>query len=300
MASERLDVERSVRERYSKAAGARAAELCCPVDYDSRLLGVIPEEILERDYGCGDPTRHVRRGETVLDLGSGAGKACYMAAQLVGPTGRVIGIDLNDDMLALSESYRRQVGDALGYHNVSFHKARIQDLALDVRELERHLAQHPIRTVDELDALELWKETRRRQTPLVADESVDVVVSNCVLNLVRPEDKQRLFREMHRVLRPTGRAVISDIVCDRDVPADMQQDPDLWSGCISGAFRQDRFLRAFVDAGFSGTTVLRRNDEAWRVVRGIEFRALTVEAFKNKETETTGGDRCCGAETDCC
>ena len=96
---ETLDVERAVRERYTKGALAREAALCCPVEYDPRFLKVIPENVLERDYGCGDPSRHVREDDTVLDLGSGAGKVCFIASQIVGPRGRVIGIDANEEML---------------------------------------------------------------------------------------------------------------------------------------------------------------------------------------------------------
>lgn len=96
------DPEGSVRARYSGAARDVAAALCCPVEYEARYLDVIPREILERDYGCGDPTTYIRRGETVLDLGSGGGKVCYIAAQIVGPEGRVIGVDCNPEMLALA------------------------------------------------------------------------------------------------------------------------------------------------------------------------------------------------------
>jgi arsenite methyltransferase len=241
-------VEKSVLQRYARAAGAREAKLCCPVEYDRRYLDIIPREILERDYGCGDPSRHLQPGETVLDLGSGGGKICYIAAQVVGPRGRVIGIDMNDQMLRLAEAHRQEIGDRLGYHNVTFHKGRIQDLA-----------------------------------PLIDSASIDVVVSNCVLNLVRHEDRRRLFEGIHRVLRADGRAVISDIVSDRQVPADLQSDPELWSGCISGAFREDRFLDAFGEAGFHGRRVLRRDEQPWRVVGGIEFRSVTVIAFKGEQ-----------------
>ena len=133
----------------------------------SRYLEVIPQEILERDYGCGDPTKHVRPGEVLLDLGSGGGKACYIAAQIVGAEGAVIGIDMNDEMLALAESHRRAIGDGLGYHNVKFHKAKIQDLALDLRKLERYLDEHHPRTASDLDALEEWKAVERRERPMM-------------------------------------------------------------------------------------------------------------------------------------
>ena len=118
---------------------------------------------------------------------------------------------------------------------------------------------------------------------MVADDSVDVVVSNCVLNLVATGEKRRLFREIHRVLRRGGRAVISDIVADEEVSAEMQADPELWSGCISGAMTEDGFLAAFEEAGFYGIRIIERQSEPWRTVEGIEFRSITLEAFKGKE-----------------
>ena len=97
-----LDVERAVGDRYAAAANERETALCCPIDYDPRYLKAIPEEVLERDYGCGDPSRYVRPGDTVLDLGSGGGKICFIAAQIAGKEGRVIGVDMNDEMLGLA------------------------------------------------------------------------------------------------------------------------------------------------------------------------------------------------------
>ena len=276
-------VEQAVRQRYSSAAQEREGALCCPVDYDTKHLEIIPQEIIDRDYGCGDPSKHLRPGETVLDLGSGGGKICYIASQVVGAEGKVIGIDLNDDMLSLANRYRDEVGERLGYHNVTFHKSKIQDLALDYGKVEQHLNDHPIRTAEDLEAFETWKERSRRTAPMIPTASVDVVVSNCVLNLVRPADKTALFAEMHRVLKKGGRAVISDIVSDEDVPSRLQEDPELWSGCISGAFREDHFLKAFEEAGFYGIRLLKRDEKPWQTVEGIEFRSVTVEAFKGKE-----------------
>ena len=298
MSVERHDVERSVLDRYSQAAGEREDALCCPVEYRGEYLEAIPQEILDRDYGCGDPSRHIRRGDAVLDLGSGGGKICYIASQIVGPEGRVIGIDMNEEMLGLAESHREETGDRIGHHNVEFHKGKIQDLALDVRALERRLEQRPPRTAFDLDQLEVWKEAQRTERPLIAGDSIDVVVSNCVLNLVPSEDRARLFEGIHRVLRHGGRAVISDIVSDEVVPESMQRDSALWSGCISGAFREDRFLEAFADAGFHGIRVLKRDEKPWQTVQGIEFRSVTVEAFKGKRTELSDTP-CCGPDDDC-
>lgn len=117
----------------------------------------------------------------------------------------------------------------------------------------------------------------------MADASVDVVVSDCVLNLVRPDDRAALFREIHRVLKPGGRAVISDVVSDEDVPSALQRDPELWAGCVSGAMREDRFLAAFEAVGLYGMTLLERPAAPWRTVEGIEFRSVTVAAYKGKE-----------------
>lgn len=283
MATVEMHPEQAVKSRYSQAANEIEQELCCPVEYDPRYLAVIPEEILERDYGCGDPSKHLQSGETVLDLGSGGGKICFIASQVVGAVGRVIGVDMNDDMLALARKYRETIGDALGYHNVEFHKGKIQDLALDQAKLEAHLDASPVRTAAELDAVERWMEAERRENPMIPTASIDVVVSNCVLNLVDPRAKAHLFNEMHRVLKKGGRVVISDIVSDEDVPEHLQADPDLWSGCISGAFREDLFLKAFEDAGFYGIEIVARDEKPWQTVEGIEFRALTVRAYKGKE-----------------
>lgn len=278
-----LNVDEAVRNRYAAAAEQAEAALCCPVDYDPQYLNIIPDEIIERDYGCGDPSKWVQPGETVLDLGSGGGKICYIAAQIVGETGQVIGVDCNDTMLALARKYQHQIATTLGYSNVSFRKGRIQDLQLDLELLERSLQQHPVQSsADWLAALE-HADQLRQTSPLIATDSIDVVVSNCVLNLVREADRQQLFSELHRVLKRGGRAVISDIVCDESVPVEMRNDPQLWSGCISGAYREDLFLKAFEDAGFYGIEIVARQDEPWATIEGIQFRSLTVRAYQGKD-----------------
>ncbi len=275
--------EGAVAKRYSAAARAKEPALCCPVQYRQEYLDAIPGELLERDYGCGDPTPYVRRGETVLDLGSGGGKACYILSQVVGPEGRVIGVDCNQEMIDLARRYRDTVAQRIGYANVEFRYGMIQDLALDLELLTE--AVHALRMVKPQDWLDLRQveQRLRRERPMVPDESVDCVVSNCVLNLVRPEDRRQLFAEIFRVLRLGGRAAISDIVSDEDVPEHLQNDPELWSGCVSGAFREDRFLKAFEEAGFYGVQIAARQTEPWRTIEGIEFRSLTVVAYKGKQ-----------------
>mgnify|MGYP000464330005 CR=1 FL=1 len=278
-----IDTDAAVRERYSAAARAKEAALCCPVEYDTRLLAAIPDEVLERDYGCGDPSRHVCDGDVVLDLGSGGGKICFIAAQVAGPTGTVIGVDVNDEMLALARDSAPQVAARLGFANVEFRRGRIQDLRLDLDRLDVWLRGHPVRDLHGLQALEAETERLRATEPLIADGSVDVVVSNCVLNLVRESDKTALVREIYRVLRRGGRVALSDIVADEPVPEELKADPELWSGCISGAFEETALLRALEDAGFYGITIEKREETPFAVVGGIEFRSVTVTAKKGLE-----------------
>lgn len=278
-----VGVEEAVRTRYDQAAREREEDLCCPVEYEPRYLEVIPREILDRDYGCGDPSRYAQPGETVLDLGSGSGKICYILAQRVGPEGRVIGVDFNDEMLQLARRHHDEVARRLRYSNVEFRKGRIQDLRLDYELLDLHLKKHPVTDSSGMLELEAHADTLRRTAPLVSDQSVDLVVSNCVLNLVRDDDKQQLISEIYRVLRVGGRIAISDIVSDEDIPENLKKDPELWSGCISGAYREDRFLEGLEKAGFYGISLDRWEPKPFRTIEGIEFRAVTVVAYKGKE-----------------
>ena len=248
----------SVVERYTEGAEAVQPALCCPVDYDATLLAMLPKEVIEKDYGCGDPSRYVQEGDVVLDLGSGSGKICYMAAQLVGDSGRVIGVDMNDEMLALARKYQPEMAGKLGGDKVSFVKGQIQDLS---------------HSLDNPDSSE----------PMIADNSVDLVLSNCVLNLVNDSDKKQLVEEIFRVVKPGGRIAMSDIVADEAIPEHLKADPELWSGCISGSFLEDEFLESFKQAGFRAVKCDKWDAEPWQVVEGIEFRSVTITAVKGED-----------------
>jgi SAM-dependent methyltransferase len=276
-------VEQAVRQRYERGAREVETALCCPVTYDSKLLEALPEEIIAKDYGCGDPTSHLRPGDTVLDLGSGAGKICYIASQIVGTEGRVIGVDFNDEMLTVARRHLQAVGARIGYHNVEFRKGRIQDLKLDMDLVDEHLRRHPVTSSTDLVRLREYEDEIRAGRPLVADDSVDVIVSNCVLNLVRTDGKRAMFTEMFRVLKRGGRVAISDIVADEPVPEPLKNDPELWSGCISGAFVEEEFLRAFEEAGFHAIAIETWASAPFAVLGGIEFRSVTVTAHKGKQ-----------------
>ena len=139
-----MNTETNVQERYTAAASTPEAALCCPVAYDPRYLDAIPAEVIEKDYGCGDPSKYLNRGETVLDLGSGTGKICFIASQVVGAEGRVIGVDMTDDMLEVARRNAPVLAERVGHANVEFRKGRIQDLALDLELMDELLREQPV------------------------------------------------------------------------------------------------------------------------------------------------------------
>jgi arsenite methyltransferase len=273
-------MENHVRDRYSEGATKVVEALCCPVSYDAGLLKILPKEIVDRDYGCGDPSSYVKKGDTVLDLGSGGGKICYMAAQLVGDGGKVIGVDMNDDMLVLARKYQDDIAKKLGEDRVTFHKGRIQDLALSLDRVSEYLKTNPVVDLQTADAFDVWMATQRVDTPMIEDESVDLIISNCVLNLVDDAMKWHLVEEIFRVVKPGGRVAISDIVSDVLVPDELKADPELWSGCISGAFIESEFIEMFSGVGFTGVAFDKWDEKPWQVVDGIEFRSVTLTATK--------------------
>ncbi|MDE2291948.1 MAG: methyltransferase domain-containing protein [Elusimicrobia bacterium] len=239
-----FDVEKPYRlmqEFYGKAAVEPQKELCCPVKYDDSEVGHIPKDVLDRFYGCGSPMSQagLAPGETALDLGSGAGIDCFIAAKKVGPKGRVIGVDMTSDMLKVARRCRKEVARSLGYDVVDFREGF----------LEKVPAQ---------------------------DKSVDLVTSNCVVNL--SPDKPKVFAEVWRILKDHGRLVVADIVADRPVPLNLQAHKDLWGECISGSLSEQEFLAGLERAGFYGVSVLKR--AFWKEVEGYRFYSVTVRGFK--------------------
>lgn len=275
-----INVTTSVQERYAEGANSRQAELCCPVNYNAEYLKVIPQEVIERDYGCGDPSQYVEEGDVVLDLGSGGGKICFIASQVVGENGRVIGVDMTDDMLDLARRNAPLVAEKVGYSNIEFKKGQIQDLKTDMGLVDAYLKDNPVTDSASYAALQNQMNDIRGTSPLIADNSIDIIVSNCVLNLVSDHEKKQLFKEMFRVLKPGGRIAISDIVSDEFSPEHLKRDEKLWSGCISGAFQEAEFGELLEDVGFYGITIDKLDETPWQVVEGIEYRSMTILAWK--------------------
>ena len=235
-----------MREFYGAAAEQPQAELCCPTKYDDAAIDHIPQDVLDRFYGCGSPmaSAGIQPGETVVDLGCGAGIDVFIAARYVGSTGRSIGVDMTDRMLAVARENQPRVAAALGYDAVEFREGFLEDIPVE-------------------------------------DKSVDLVTSNCVVNL--SPDKPRVFEEIWRVLEDHGRIVISDIVSERDVPPHLKVNPQLWGECLAGALTQEEFLAQLERAGFYGLTVLSRT--YWKDVEGYSFYSVTVQGFKLEKTD---------------
>ena len=243
-----LDHKDAIQNRYGSAALEKESCLCTPVSFNPKYLDSLPKEVIERDYGCGDPTKYVRQNDIVLDLGSGSGKNAFICAQVVGERGKVIGVDQNKDMLNLSRGSIEYVADKIGYKNAEFIEGSIEKL-------------------DELN---------NQNEPIIKSSSIDIILSNCVLNLVSPESRSNLLKNIKRVLRPHGRIAISDIVSNKKVPLSLQNDPDLWSGCISGAWYEPELISDFQEIGFKNLKFAERSSEPWKIIENIEFRTVTL------------------------
>lgn len=243
-------VTKTVKLKFSKAAKAPVTDYYCPTGYDPKDLEHIPNEVLEVSYGCGNPAAlaDIKEGETILDLGSGGGIDCFIAAKKVGRGGRVIGVDMTDEMVEKAEDSARKVAEVLGYNVVEFKKGNIMELPAD-------------------------------------DNSVDLVISNCVINLT--EDKTKVIEEIFRVLKSGGRFIISDIVSDKPVPGYMKRDKELWNACISGALTDRRFLEIAESAGFSDISLTR--NYLYKKVEYISFYSVTLKGIKPLQQNP-----CCG------
>jgi len=240
------DIKDVVREKYGAAAKAVAeggSKSCCgtstccgsegsdPITkdlYDSIQTEGIPEQALLISLGCGNPTAlaQLNPGETVLDLGSGGGIDVLLSAKRVGPTGKVYGLDMTDEMLAIARDNQQRAGAT----NVEFLKGDIEQIPLP-------------------------------------DASVDVIISNCVINLAA--DKRKVLAEAFRVLKPGGRFAVSDVVIRGEVPAELQRSMELWVGCVAGALEEREFLRLLRDNGFESASI-----EPTRIYRVEDARAF--------------------------
>ena len=237
-------VQDAVREKYGEIARSVGKTGCCgpsscgcgdPITsnlYSEIETSSLPGDAVAVSLGCGNPTAltDLQPGQTVLDLGSGGGIDVLLSAKRVGPTGKVYGLDMTDEMLALARENQRKAGA----NNVEFLKGTIEAIPLP-------------------------------------DRTVDVIISNCVINL--SVDKDAVLREAFRVLKPGGRFAVSDVVMRGDVPAELRRSLELWVGCVAGALRDEDYLSKLQAAGFVEAAV-----EPWRVYQVDDARTFLGEA----------------------
>lgn len=250
---------KDVKDYYGKVLGGSVdlkTSACCISDsvpeHHKPILAEINDEILTKFYGCGSPIPEALVGKTVLDLGCGTGRDVYLASKLAGPNGYVIGVDMTDEQLDVARRHLDSQMKRFGFNkpNVDFRKGYIEDL----------------------------------KTLGIEDNSVDVVISNCVVNL--SPDKKSVYSEIFRVLKPGGELFFSDVFADRRVPRELKDDPVLYGECLSGALYIEDFRRMLNEIGCPDYRVVTGHDieiedpEIERKVGMINFRSLTIRAFK--------------------
>ena len=292
MSNHEEKVHEMVKEYYSeitnKKGGELASSVCscashCVPDHIKAIAADLPDEIVARYYGCGSPIPDQIEGCTVLDLGCGTGRDVYVISKLVGKNGRVIGIDMNDDQLAIAEKYKTEMSQKWGYSNVEFRKGYIEDL----------------------------------KSAGIEDKTIDVVISNCVINL--SPDKHSVFSEIWRVLKDDGVLYFSDIFSDRHVPSEINTHPLLLGECLGGAMSHDEFDKIIKAIGWKAYTVVSSHDapihnkEIENLVGDIQYTSDTVRAEKAIDAASGSGKKtkisiaqphkkksCCCGSSGCC
>jgi arsenite methyltransferase len=248
------EIRSAVRQRYGQIArdfDQTAASCCGPSDccggsesnvtmveglYETPDVAELPFDVTGMSLGCGDPVTlaTLQAGQTVVDLGSGGGIDCFLAAKQVGPSGHVIGVDMTSDMLEKARANARE----MGAENVEFRLGEIEHLP-------------------------------------VGDETVDVVISNCVINL--SPDKPQVFREAYRVLRPGGRLAVSDIVTRVVLPPEITADLGSWAGCVAGAWLDKDYVEAVQAAGFMDVRIEAKELDEQVIAEGADQLGLEID-----------------------
>jgi SAM-dependent methyltransferase len=243
------EVKKVVRKRYSEVAKKKS---CCggstcssmsdtdiakTIGYSDEEINVIPEANL--GLGCGNPTAiaNLKQGDIVLDLGSGAGFDCFLAAKKVGDSGRVIGVDMTEDMI----NKAKEIAEKYGYKNVEFRFGDIENLPVE-------------------------------------NESVDVIISNCVINLA--PDKLKVFKESYRVLKEDGKMYVSDIVLLEELSDEQRNNEELIASCVGGALLKEDYLKTIANAGFKYKIISEDKEISKKQFQGINLESLQVELNK--------------------
>lgn len=247
------EVKEYVKKRYGEMAKVEkgccsscsgkpnVADMALQIGYSEKDLKNVPESSI-MGLGCGNPVAlaSLKEGETVLDLGSGGGIDVFLAARKVGVEGKVIGVDMTEEMIQKAKT----TASKHGYENVEFRLGEIENLPVE-------------------------------------DNSVDVIISNCVINL--STDKKKVFREAHRVLRPGGRIMISDLVTEGEMPEEIRKSFDAWACCVAGALEKNQYLNTIRSAGFQNVNIISETTYTIDVSQELKGKitSVQVEGYKN-------------------
>lgn len=236
----RNEIKKEVKKRYGQFAEQGSSccpdYSCCDIGYSIEEIKDLPSDISEFSLGCGNPVAlaDIRKGETVLDIGSGGGLDVFLASKKVGPEGKVIGLDMTEQMV---EKARKNAIKG-NYNNVEFKLGEIENIP-------------------------------------VKDNSVDLVMSNCVINLV--PDKEKAYQEIYRILKPSGRFVISDLVTEKDLDESIRNNSEKLVACVGGALTEKGYISVIKKAGFKNVKILKKSS---MVVNGIKILSETIKGEK--------------------
>lgn len=236
----RNEIKKEVKKRYGQLAKEGSSccpdYSCCDIGYSIEEIKDLPSDISEFSLGCGNPVAlaDIRKGETVLDIGSGGGLDVFLASKRVGPEGKVIGLDMTEQMV---EKARKNAIKG-NYNNVEFKLGEIEDIP-------------------------------------VKDNSIDLVMSNCVINLV--PDKEKAYREIYRILKPGGRFVISDLVTEKELDESTRNNPEKLVACVGGALTEKGYIGAIKKSGFKNVNILKKSS---MVVSGVKVLSETIKGEK--------------------
>ncbi|MFB0526883.1 MAG: arsenite methyltransferase [bacterium] len=236
----RSEIKKAVKKRYGQFA--KQGYSCCPdysccdIGYSVEEIKDLPVDITEFSLGCGNPgaLADIRKGETILDIGSGGGLDVFLASRKVGPEGKVIGLDMTEQMVEKA----RQNAIKGNYKNVEFKLGEVEDIP-------------------------------------VKDNSIDLVMSNCVINLV--PDKEKAYREIYRILKPSGRFVISDVVTEKELDEVIRNNPEKLVACVGGALTEKEYIGAIKKSGFKNVKILKKSS---MIISGVKVLSETVRGEK--------------------
>ncbi|NIN91934.1 arsenite methyltransferase [bacterium] len=234
------EIKKEVKKRYGQLAKESSSccpdYSCCDIGYSVEEIKDLPVDITEFSLGCGNPgaLADIRKGETILDIGSGGGLDVFLASRKVGPEGKVIGLDMTEQMVEKA----RQNAKKGNYNNVEFKLGEVEDIP-------------------------------------VKDNSIDLVMSNCVINLV--PDKEKAYREIYRILKPSGRFVISDVVTEKELDEVIRNNPEKLVACVGGALTEKEYIGAIKKSGFKNVKILKKSS---MIISGVKVLSETVRGEK--------------------